>query len=476
MECAPSAAGDVQAARHLLSAAEERLLRITPSVLYNKLQVVHTMSDRIAIFTIALFLALGLSACDLLDVENPNSLQEERLSTPTSADAMVGGIQATVTRGVSYIYAPYSTGTDELIWVGSRDAWLDLSRGFIGSSLNEFSDLAFTFVAEAEWTAREFIGRLEGFQEAGTLPDEQLLAEAYLYGAIIKTTVGDVFSNWAFSDKEEPGEPIGEANMVQLYDQALEYVNNGLALDTDLEAELSAMRARILFSRSAWAKVHPAGDVNTADPLVNNPDAAAAAQEALDLMDSDDFIYELPVAPDGGFNSYVAFQVNERNELLPDTTVYIAPSDDENSADAVILEDPIDEVTHPYLETVIDTKYRGDLDDFVSLTVVSAREMHLIIAENALANGDTGPGSTFRTHINTLRALDGLSDYTGQIPAQEILEASRQANLYLQGRRLTDMYRFGVSSPQWQPSSDAVRTPGTFIPLTNTEIRANPNL
>jgi hypothetical protein len=38
------------------------------------------------------------------------------------------------------------------------------------------------------------------------------------------------------------------------------------------------------------------------------------------------------------------------------------------------------------------------------------------------------------------------------------------------------MYRFGVSSPQWQPSSDAVRTPGTFIPLTNTEIRANPNL
>lgn len=476
MERAAAAAGDVQAARHLLSASDERSPRITPNALYNKHQVVHTMYDRIAIVTITLFLALSLGACDLLDVENPNSLQEERLEDATSADAMVGGIQATVTRGIGYIYAPYSTGTDELIWVGSRDAWLDLSRGFIGSSLNEFSDLAFTFVAEAEWTAREFIGRLEGFQEAGTLPEEQLLAEAYLFGAIIKTTVGDVFSNWAFSDKQEPGEPIGEENMVQLYDQALDYVDKGLALDSDLTAELTAMKARILFSRSVWDKVHPAGDVDTANPLVSNQEAATAAQDALDLMDSDDFIYELPVASDGGFDSNVAFQVNERNELLPDTTVYIAPNDDENSADAVVFEDPVDEVTHPYLEDVINSKYRGDLDEFIDLTVVSAREMHLIIAEHALANADTGPGSTFRTQINALRALDGLSDYTGQIPPQELLEASRQANLYLQGRRLADMYRFDVSSPQWQSSSDAVRTPGTFIPLTNTEIRANPNL
>lgn len=434
------------------------------------------MHNRIAHITLALCLALGFGACDILEVENPNSLQEERLSDPSAADAMVGGIQATVTRGIGYIYAPYSAGTDELIWVGSRDAWLDLSRGFIGSELNEFSDLAFTYVAEGEWTAREFIGRLEGFQEEGTLPDEQLLAEAYLYGAIIKTTVGDVFSNWAFSDKQEAGEPIGEENMVQLYDQALEYVNKGLALDSDFETELTAMKARVLFSRSAWSKVHPAGEVDTGNPLVNDPEAAAAAQDALELMTNTDFIYELSVAPDGGFNSDVAFQVNERNELLPDTTVYIEPSADANSADAVILEDPIDNVPHPYLERVINTKYRGNLDEFVDLTMVSAREMHLIIAENALANGDTGPGSTFRTQINALRSLDGLSAYTGQVPSQDILEASRQANLYLQGRRLTDMYRFGILSPQWQPSSDAVATPGTFIPLTNTEIRSNPNL
>jgi len=281
------------------------------------------MYKRIASLTFVALLAVGIGACDLLEVENPNTLEESNLENPTSAAPMVGGLQSTVTRAVGYIYAPYSTASDELIWVGTRDAWLDLSRGFLGSPLNEFTDLAFTFVAEAEWTAREFVGRLEGFQEEGTLPDEQLLARGYLYGAIIKTTVGDMFSNWAFSDQREAAEPIGEENMTQLYDQALGWVNSGLELESDYDTELQALKARILFSRSVWSKVHPAGDVNTSDPLVSNQAAADAAQAALDMMNSEDFVYELPVSSNGDFESYVAFQVNQRQELAPDSTVYV---------------------------------------------------------------------------------------------------------------------------------------------------------
>lgn len=443
------------------------------------------MYKRIASLTFVALLAVGIGACDLLEVENPNTLEESNLENPTSAAPMVGGLQSTVTRAVGYIYAPYSTASDELIWVGTRDAWLDLSRGFLGSPLNEFTDLAFTFVAEAEWTAREFVGRLEGFQEEGTLPDEQLLARGYLYGAIIKTTVGDMFSNWAFSDQREAGEPIGEENMTQLYDQALTWVNNGLELDSDYGTELQAMKARILFSRSVWSKVHPAGNVNTSDPLVSNQAAADAAQAALDMMDSEDFVYELPVTSNGDFESYVAFQVNQRQELAPDSTVYVkAESSDGKVVDSTTYEDPVDEVPHPYTRRVITNKYPGQGTQFKNITIVSAREMHLIIAEVALANGDTGPGSTFRTQINALRDLDGLSDYDGPsnegVSRIDLLEDSRQANLYLQGRRLTDMYRFDEPSPGtdqgWEQGSDAIQTPGTFLPLTNTEIRSNPNI
>ena len=443
------------------------------------------MYKRIASLTFVALLAVGIGACDLLEVENPNTLEESNLENPTSAAPMVGGLQSTVTRAVGYIYAPYSTASDELIWVGTRDAWLDLSRGFLGSPLNEFTDLSFTFVAEAEWTAREFVGRLEGFQEEGTLPDEQLLARGYLYGAIIKTTVGDMFSNWAFSDQREAAEPIGEENMTQLYDQALGWVNSGLELESDYDTELQALKARILFSRSVWSKVHPAGDVNTSDPLVSNQAAADAAQAALDMMNSEDFVYELPVSSNGDFESYVAFQVNQRQELAPDSTVYVkAESSDGKVVDSTTYEDPVDEVPHPYTRQVITTKFSGQGTQFQNITIVSAREMRLIIAEVALANGDTGPGSTFRTQINALRDLDGLSDYDGPsnegVSRIDLLEDSRQANLYLQGRRLTDMYRFDEPSPGadqgWEQGSDALETPGTFLPLTNTEIRSNPNI
>jgi hypothetical protein len=454
------------------------------------------MYTRIATLSLTVLLALGVGACDLLDVENPNTLEEDQLSEPTAAEPMLNGLQANVTEGVTSILAPYSSATDELIWVGSRSAWLGLSRGFIGDPNNEFTDTRFLEVAEAEWMSRNFISRLEAFQEEGTLSDDAILAEAYLHGAIIKTTVGDMFSNWAFSDQQEAGEPIGEENMTQLYDQALDFVNKGLALDAGFGTELTAMKARILFSRSVWDKVHPAGNVNTNSPLADGEDAAnaaTAAQTALDLMEADDFALDLPVTSAGDFDSDVAFQVNQRDELIPDTTVHVnTETPNGGVVSEIIFEDPVDNVPHPQLQRIINTRYGGDLDEFVDVTVVSAREMHLILAEVALANGDTGPGSTFRTQINELRALNGLSAYDGPdeegVSRIDLIEDSRQANLYLQGRRLVDMYRFdeqstfdmppGADAPDqgWQPSSSAVQSPGTFFPLPNTEIRANPNV
>jgi hypothetical protein len=448
------------------------------------------MYKRIASLSFIVLLAVGIGACDLLEVENPNTLEEQRLDDPTSAAPMTDGLQSTVTRALGYIYAPYSAASDELIWVGTRDAYFNLSRGFIDNPNNEFSDLAFTYVGEAEWTAREFIGRLEGFQEEGTLPNERLLARAYLYGAIIKTTVGDMFSNWAFSDQREAGTPIGEENMTQLYDQegdgpagALQWVNAGLALDAGPGAALQAMKARILFSKSVWSKVHPAGNVNTSDPLVANQAAADAARAALDSMENDNFIYALPVTSNADFESYVADQINQRQEIAPDSTVYVeSVSSDGKVVDEVIFEDPVDEVVHPYLQDVITNKYSGQGTQFQNIRVVSAREMHLIIAEVALANGNT---EAFDEAINDLRALDDeLSPYDGPseegVSRVELLENSRQANLYLQGRRLTDMYRFDEPSPGvnqgWAPQSPALQEGGVFLPLTNTEIQANPNI
>jgi len=51
---------------------------------------------------------------------------------------------------------------------------------------------------------------------------------------------------------------------------------------------------------------------------------------------------------------------------------------------------------------------------------------------------------------------------------------SRQVNLYLQGRRLADMYRFGIKDDKWLPANIASRKT-CFMPIPAIERRTNPD-
>ena len=72
--------------------------------------------------------------------------------------------------------------------------------------------------------------------------------------------------------------------------------------------------------------------------------------------------------------------------------------------------------------------------------------------------------------------MDGLTAYSGQIDAQAMLLHTRRVNLFLQGRRLSDHYRFASPSEYWISTSVATTAPGEFFPITISEIQANPNI
>lgn len=419
-------------------------------------------------------LAVGLSGCDILDVDNPNSLVEEDVDNPVTAEFLVNGSEAKVADGVSGVLAVYSTASDELNWVGSFDAWNDVMIGNFNDRTNQFVDQEYPTISQARWWADDVIKRLEKFDSEGKLSDKTLLSRAYLYGAITYVTIADMFDNFVFTERAEGGPPIGEENMVQLYDTAVDYIDNGLAISgisTDLEAALLGMRARANYSKDMWNKMKPS--VNTSDPLINNSEAVSDAQFALSVM-GEDHKYQLEFSP-STLNNYVAQQTNSRNELVLNPSVYIIPDDDgrkikdiSDPDSSIKIQDPIDDIPDPAAYKLIREFSLGG--EYSPLTVVSARGMHLILAEAAAA-GNTS--IDFDTHINAIRSLDGLSDYTGQISQLEMLKHTRQVNLLLQGRRLHDLYRFGESSPQWEANSTAESSPGTFFPISITECRAN---
>ena len=152
--------------------------------------------------------AAGCSS--LLDVENPNNVNQDNLNNPAAAAALANGALSATARAWGTVLTPYSEATDELTWIGSRDAWSDLDQGYLTGITNEFVDAAFPQVAQARWLSDEAIKRLGGFDADGKLTDRNLLARSYLYAAIAYTTIGDMFDDFPIgSDRTVAAAPLG---------------------------------------------------------------------------------------------------------------------------------------------------------------------------------------------------------------------------------------------------------------------------
>ena len=439
-----------------------------------KMKNINTMKKTFILLT-SIIMFLGCS----LDANNPNNLLEEQLGV-SAFTPMVNGLEGVTVRAYGNILAPYSVASDEVIWIGSRDAWQQLNFGNVDNINNEYVDAAFFYVGEARYWADDVIARGEEFSttDAFSAANRTDLARAYWYGAVTYMVIADMFDDFVVgSVKTEAAPPVGPGNMGSLYDTAIGYLNKAIALNAGLTSELKATKARAEFSKGIWAKNNP---VNTADPLVSSSAAAALAAEALADL-GDDFSVNLvnsASAPDILAGEPISGQINDRLELRFSDT-YVISSDDKrpdatgdgNPATSISLMDPIDNIADPALYKHVANFTEAYI--YPEFPIVSGREMHLIIAENALANGDN---ATFTAHINKIRALDGLTPFSGQIDAQELLEHSRRVNLFLQGRRISDHYRFASPSEYWIGSSPAINSPGSFFPITISEIQANENI
>jgi hypothetical protein len=435
---------------------------------------------------VSLWLAALAAGCSgLLDVQNPNNVNIDDLSNPGAAGPLASGALSVMARALGNVLTPYSEATDELTWIGSRDAWGDLDRGSLSGITNEFVDAAFPQLGQARWLSDEAIKRLRAFDSAGVLPNRGDLARSYLYGAIAYVTIGDMFDDWPIgSDRRQAAPPLGPANMFQVYDTAIAYTTRGIAIaqaaaDTGMERNLTAMRARARHAKVVWQKLNPFTAATLANPLVDDAAAVADANRALLLgAGIADWTYRFNYSS-STVSTGVGFEVNQRLESRIGD-LYIVPSANNKKVlgcDSTIgcqirLTDPIDGVPDPVLKKTITDFVAGV--QYGSLTVVSRREMYLILAESQLAQGDSVGAAT---SMNTIRSLNGLTPYNplnaAHPRARAMYQHERRVNLFLQGRRLADHYRFGVAADKWPGSAEAVTTPGTVFPITNTEILAN---
>ena len=411
---------------------------------------------------ISLLLGFTLIGCDL-DVDNPNSLLEGDLQDPSAAAALANGAWNASLRGVTYMMMPHAVATDESVWIGSRDAWYQIDKGGMTNVYNEFVDQAWPYISEARWMSDKAVSILEGL--GAELPNSQDLVLAYLSGAMVRVYIADMFEDFVYSDKTEAGTPVGAANMSQLYDEALALLGKASSIATgDNAVKVLSLVARARHAKAVWGKVNP---VNTASPYVSAGASEAAAAAA---MMSADWKWRMNFSS-STVSNYMAGQINDRQEMdlfqnaLVETATPGAGGDPQPN-------DPVTGLPDSRM-TAIATEFRagGGGTSWTPVTITSLREMHLIIAESKKAGGDD---AGCLAELNALRTFDSLDPYPSGTDAGTALQHERRANLFLQSRRLSDMYRFNLTSTVW----DAVeKSPaGSFFPITISEIRSNPNI
>lgn len=423
-----------------------------------------------AIFIVT-FVLLSTGCDNLLSVENPNSLTEEDVTQASSATGLKNGLLHQLMVGTGWTWAATSTASDELYWVGSYESYSNFDSGNLDVPSNEIVVAGFPEISQARYMGDLAVETLTKHDSNGDLSNPSVLTSALIYSALTKITIAENYDNFVISNRTETSPPIGEDNMTSTLisgeNGAISLLSTAInRAETDLlKAKAYGLRARAKHYVAIWNKLNPKGQTPS-DPLVTGSGASADAREALSLMGSDykaqfDFRSAL-------LDNYLAGQVNSRGEVVP------LGSDSQHP----IFNDPKTGNTDPRAKAIIDdfTDIGTYTEDYPPLTWLSAREMHLIIAEELAGQDADNIGTDddeARSHINTVRAMNSLPDVQSGDDLVMYIEHERRANLYLQGRRLNDMYRFGTSASQWDASQDEI---GTLLPIPENERQANPDV
>lgn len=423
---------------------------------------------------------LALSSCSIFstEVKNPNAVTEDAIATASAAaTSLVNGLYGSVNAAGNQLVGTTGAVADELTWVGSREYWNLLDGGDAGDPLNEYTNGQYSYASQARWLTNYVLPKLEGYDKANSLRSRSDLSQAYFLGATIYTFIGETYEDFIISsDRTANGAPIGEANMRIMFDSAITYLNKGLVVaqatnNLEMQKRILGMRARAKFSKAVWASLRaPRGF--PASPYINDAGANADATAALAVMGNNSYRYRFDVVTqnNGGYFS-TGSEMNSRLEIRAGSR-YIntnaAGTRPLDGAAGISKLDPVTGLVDPVTLANINECCRQATGVNVGWTATSAKEMNLILAEAALATSNI---PEFTARINAVRSVDALPPWTGTPSARDILIHERAVSLFLQGRRLTDHYRFNVRADRW------IVTKGTrpcFFPISYDERQQNP--
>ena len=398
-------------------------------------------------------LAAGQSACsNLLDVTNPNSVQEEDLTNPALAGTLVNSALGQFECALSQYVVSAGTLAGEYI---NASGWLDINGwGWRGVELytitggcptnRDATGLgAYTPLQQARYMAESAIARLEAYPAAAVQRRDERLGLLNAYAGYAYVHLGEGFCEMAVDQGPllTPAQVLATAE--ERFTKAITHAQAANIANLRHLATLGRARARLDLGNLAGAATDaeqiPAGFVwnaeyATADPRRENR----------------------------------VFNLNRRNPWLsanraaygnltaggqPDPRVALTNAN-RNGHDG----------TTPHW---LQNKYAAAN---APIPMASWREAQLILAEARPAGAVAA--------VNRLRASQNIPAVTAAEAAdpRALVLEERRRQLFSEGHRLGDMLRYGIPFPTGNNHKGQAYGPITCMPLPDQERLNNPNV
>jgi len=364
-------------------------------------------------------LTLSLSACDF-DVVNPGVISEDALNSPDAVDMVLNGLIGYLEGAFGDLVLHSALASDELSFSGTR-SWLFNTGN--GDMRPEDGSYIYHDLATSTWTAVTGIERLA---EIGASSDA--IATANLYAGFIHRIMGDNYCAYVF----DGGEMMDKT---EWFNKALAYFQAASSGSGDIGMAAKAGQAQVLvalgrYSEAAtlaaqvpndfawWAYYTDQSVSNTWQETQNQTQATVWNTPIADLGETGD-----PRTP---------WEDEERNGA---------------GGDPFYRQD----------------KYKVRQDDHA---LARGWEMRFIEAEAMLRGGQWQNALDM---LNVVRAGFSLGDLTAASEAEvwDHLSTERYLTMWLEGRRLFDLYRF----------DDPFLSGRDYcFPFADSEINSNSNL
>jgi hypothetical protein len=409
---------------------------------------------RIRTILLGLSSVVVLCGCgDVLDVTNPGSILDTDLNIPGAMKSLVVGMSADYSVFLDEWSFAVARASDEMAGSGSYGSTVDLARGYMEFDMGDMDD-AWDNGHAARFVAEDGLRRMqETMDDFNTSP---LTARANLFAGLSNRSLGEAVC-YAVIDGG------GIQDRTVHFERALPFLEQAIQVG----------------NASGMSEIVTAAYGIRAQAKVGLDDWAGAVADAAEVPT--DFVYEAIFSDNSGRENNVIYQETFNRPEMSAYATYVGSLDPQDPravwtdcfavAGTCQFQIGGDGETPHYRQE----KYpeRGS-----NIPVVKGTEMRLIEAEAALLAGDvTGT----MDKINEVRSFVGVDPLTAASAdeAWTHLNHERMLTLWLEGRRLWDLYRWdddflrGGTILELNPG---INPRGHCVPPTSDECVTNVNL